>query len=359
MIKFMSKSAPWLAVLASLCLVNASAFASDWSKAQYLPLRPITPQTAVPNPVYQKIFASVQQDNLQLLLKELTGGVPVTVKGTSYLISDRYLPASKAKFRAFWLQYFQGLGIAAQEYSYRTRHNVGETQGHNLEAVLPGKSKDSIVIIVHYDSIGPWGHEAENPGVDDDMSGMSIMLETARILAQYRGTLQHTVRFVAADYEEHASPGLEGARNYAAYLQKLAQDEGFKIVAAVDDEQTGWNCAAEGGCSDNSPGDSFDVFSCSGDSKNYDYKEIGDALEQTAALYSTLKTTRGCIGQNSDHYAMWEIGVPSVVFSEHTPFNNPHFDQNGGDTYDKIDQGYFFKIAQVGVTFAATLVGVQ
>ena len=355
----MIKSAHLIAALTSLVLVNASAFSSDWSKAQYSKAPQSVPPTGTPNPVYQKIFASVKQNNLQILLKELTGGLPVTVNGAPTLITDRYLPASKAKFRAFWLQYFQGLGIPAQEYCYQTRHSIGETQGHNLEAVLPGKSKDSIVIIVHYDSIGPWGHEAENPGVDDDMTGMAILMETARILSEHRATLQKTVRFVAADNEEHSGPGLEGARNYAAYIQKVAQDENFKIVAAVDDEQTGWNCATEGGCSDGSPGDSFDVFSCSGDSKNFDFKEIGDALEQTSALYSTLKVTRGCIGENSDHYAMWEIGVPSVVFSEHTPFNNPHFDQNGGDTYDKIDQGYFFKIAQVGVTFAATLAGVD
>jgi hypothetical protein len=86
---------------------------------------------------------------------------------------------------------------------------------------------------------------------------------------------------------------------------------------------------------------------------------MGDALQQTATLYSGLKANRGCMGENSDHYAMWEIGVPSVVFSEHDPFNNPHFDQSGGDTYDKIDQAYYFKIAQVGVTFAATLAGIK
>ena len=338
---------------------NPSTLASDWSQVQYKPSRLTTSPVGTPNPVYQKIFSAVDQNGLLILLKELTGGLPVTINGAPTLISDRYLPASKAKFRAFWLQYFQSLGIAAQEYSYQTRHSIGETQGHNLEAVLPGKSKDSIVIIVHYDSIGPMGHESENPGVDDDMTGMAMMMETARILSQYKGSLQKTVRFVAADYEEHSAPGLEGARNYAAYIAGVAKDENFKIVAAVDDEQTGWNCAAEGGCSDGSPGDSFDVFSCSGDSRNFDFKEIGDALEQTASLYSGIKTTRGCIGENSDHYAMWEIGVPSVVFSEHTPFNNPHFDQNGGDTYDKIDQGYYFKIAQVGVTFAATLVGLD
>jgi Zn-dependent M28 family amino/carboxypeptidase len=215
-----------------------------------------------------------------------------------------------------------------------------------------------VIIIVHYDSIGPWGDEAGNPGVDDDMSGMAILMETARILAEHRASLQNTVRFVAADYEEHSGPGLEGARKYATYIKDLAAKENFKLLAAIDDEQTGWNCANEGGCTDGSKGDTFDVFSCSGDGRGYDFKAVGDALEQAVATYAPgLKTRRGCMAENSDHYAMWEIGVPAVVFSEHEPFNNPHFDQNGGDTYDKIDQGYFFHIAQVGVTFATTLAG--
>jgi hypothetical protein len=58
-------------------------------------------------------------------------------------------------------------------------------------------------------------------------------------------------------------------------------------------------------------------------------------------------------------YALWEIGVPSVVFSEHDPFSNPHFDASGGDTLATIDLAYFFKIAQVAVVFAARTAGLN
>ena len=233
--------------------------------------------------------------------------------------------------------------MTTREIPYANSHGNGEDQGHDVEAVLPGASPDSVVIIVHYDSIGPNG--ADNPGADDDMSGMATLMETARVLAAHKGKLAHTVRFVAADYEEWG--GLEGARAYAKYIQDLSRNEKFKVVAAIDDEQSGWN---EG--SDNV----FDVFSCGGAT---DSTAMGDMLVETAALYSKMTTTRACMGENSDHYAMWEIGVPAVVFSEHDPFNNPHFDQEGGDTFDKIDQGYIFRIAQVGVTFAARVVGVS
>ncbi len=187
------------------------------------------------------------------------------------------------------------------------------------------------------------------------MTGMSTSLETARIVSEYlrsgKAKLKYTLRFVAADYEEWG--GLDGARNYARYISQKAQAENFKIIAAVDNEQAGWNCTADGSCS--SP-ETVDIFSCSTNGQ-YNFPEQGDLMEKIVRQYSSLKAERNCMGQNSDHYAMWEIGVPTVVYSENTPFENPHFDSEGGDTFDKIDQNYFFKIAQVGVTYIIEVAG--
>lgn len=352
--------------LAILALQASPANASDWSKATYLSVPPRVSAKAI-NPIYKKIFDSVAQDRLQLVLQQLTGYAPATVGPGSVLINERYTPEGKAKFRSFFIDYFKSLGIPVQEMAYPTSHHLGETSGHNVEAVLAGKSKDSVVIIVHYDSMGPRGNPTGNPAVDDDMTGMATLMETARVLAQHRGELQNTVRFVAADYEEQG--GLEGARTYAKYVKDLAASEGFKLLGAVDNEQSGWDCNADGGCgfsgvpagtrdgggSDgNTP---VDVFSCSGDGTGYDNPALGDALAAVATDYAGMSVNRGCIGENSDHYAMWEIGVPSVVFSEHDPFENPHFDEEGGDTFDKIAKDYHFHIARIGVTFAATLAG--
>jgi hypothetical protein len=303
-----------------------------------------TPDQALSNgsgDIYKTVFESVDPSNLQKLLKDMTGYNPVTVGGQTFSITDRYMPASKADFRKYWTAYYQSLGMKVNELDYKTQYSI-ETQGHDVEAILPGKSSDSVVIIVHYDSIGP--HGADNPGVDDDMSGMSVQMETARILSQYAGHLEKTVRFVAADYEEWGD--LEGARYYAQYILALSKQEGFKIVSAIDDEQIGWKEGAE----------VFDVFDCGGAT---DSTALGSELVQTASTYSKLGTTVGCMGENSDHYAMWEIGVPAVVFSEHDPFSNDHFDAEGGDTYDKIDLAYFEGISQVGVTFASRVVGID
>jgi Zn-dependent M28 family amino/carboxypeptidase len=337
-----------------LALVS-QAHASDW--------RGVTPDrhahgkmNGKTDPIYKKIFDEVSQARVSDLLKQLTGYSPVSLASGTTSLTERFTPAAKANFRAFWMQYFIALGIPAQELAF-TSHQGQESSGHNVEAVLQVKSRDSVVIIVHYDSMGPRGRETSNPAVDDDMTGMATAMETARILAGHKAQLQNTVRFVAADLEEQG--GLEGARSYAAYLKALSQKEGFRILAAIDDEQSGWNCAAEGGCGFGlkATATPLDVFSCSGDGAGFNYPALGDSLEAVASGYGGLAVNRNCIGENSDHYAMWEIGVPSVVFSEHNPFDNPHFDSAGGDTLDKIDQNYFFHIAQVGITFAAIVAG--
>jgi Zn-dependent M28 family amino/carboxypeptidase len=290
--------------------------------------------------IYQTVYQSVDPSNLQQLLKDMTGYNPVTVAGQTFSITDRYMPATKAEFRAYWTAYYQALGMSVNTLAYKTQYNI-EAEGHDVEAILPGKSADSIVIIVHYDSIGP--HGADNAGVDDDMTGMATQMETARILAGYKGKLEKTVRFVAADYEEWGD--LEGARYYAQYIQNLSKQQGFKIVAAIDDEQSGWKEGDE----------SLDYFDCGGAT---DSSALGAEFQQTVAQYSKLGSNHSCMGENSDHFAMWEIGVPAVVFSEHDPFSNDHFDAEGGDTFDKIDLTYFGQIAQVGVTFAARVVGI-
>ena len=301
--------------------------------------------------VYRDIFNAVDRADTINILKNMTGVNPVNVGGRSFSISERYSSQGKQNFRAYFTDFFTKLGIPVQELAYKTRHSQIEPMGHNLEAVLPGKTADSVVIIIHYDSMGPSGHQTGNPAVDDDMTGMAMMLETARVLVPLKNKLNYTVRFVAADFEEWMFPGLEGARQYAQYISKLSQTNGFKVVASIDNEQSGWS----GGSTT-----TVNVFSCQGGNTHFpNSNPLGDLLEDTFKTYSTLAVQRECMGANSDFYAMLEVGVPSVVFSEYNPFNNPHFDDEGGDTFDLIDQDYFFKISQVAVTFAARVIGVN
>jgi hypothetical protein len=303
----------------------------------------------------KEIFDQVDGAHLTQLMRELSGVVPVTVNGATITLGERFSTIGRQKFRDYWTQAMRNLGLEITTFHYQAAGHP--RAGDNVEAVLRGPSADSVIVIVHYDSIGPRGRETSNPGADDDMSGMSIMLETARLFVAHRAQLTKTVRFVVSDEEELG--GLAGARNYAAHIKALSQTQGFALVAAVDDEQSGWNCSTDRLCGDNTfP--AFDVFSCgSGGGQSFNFQALGDRFAGIAATYSPLHVTRGCVGASSDHFAMWEIGVPALVYSEHSPFANPHFDQAGGDTFAKIDTAYLTSIARPAITFQAALAGVQ
>jgi len=315
-----------------------------------------TPSLAAPNGSMS--LTDVDDDNLIQLLQDMSGVSTVTVNGSQYVIDQRYTPEAKANYRAYWLQYFASLNIPTSVLPYKTAFRIGETQGHNMEAVLEGKSKDTIIVISHYDSMGPTGDETSNPAADDDMSGMSTMLETARVLSIYKDSLQYTVRFVATDYEEESNPDLEGARVYAQYIDNLAKKEHFKIIASIGMDQTGWDCLLHDACQDSTTQDTLDVFSCSDDDNNFDSQGFGDMFTKFVSQYSALEVERSCTIDDSDAYVFWEIGVPTFTYVEHNPDLNTHFDDNGNDTFAHIDQEYFLKISQVSTAFVARLAGV-
>jgi hypothetical protein len=124
-----------------------------------------------PGDPLQAIFDSVDKTQLLARLDELTGANPVTVNGNTFRITDRWSPAAKTNFRAYWTQYFTGLGATVNEQTFPVPNLVGETEGHNVEAVLPGQSADTVVIIVpcHSDSIT--GKETMNSTSEETTPG--------------------------------------------------------------------------------------------------------------------------------------------------------------------------------------------
>jgi hypothetical protein len=309
--------------------------------------------------VYRDVFNSVDRANLERLLREMTGYDPIVINNQTVRISERYTPQSKANYRAYWQQYYRALGATVTELPYPTQNYVGETEGHNLEAVFQGQSADSIVAIVHYDSVGAPGHETENPAVDDDMTPMAIQMEAARILSQYQGRLNLTVRFVATDYEEITT--LEGGRAYVAQLQQEASTQGFRIVAAIDGELSGWSCWDEGACGANPPppNSTLTVASCTADG-TYNFPTLGQQIADIAAAYSSMTVNLECDSETdgSELYNFWRIGVPAFYFEEFNQDANMHYDQFGDDTLAHINLDYYFQIGQIAAVFIAKLVGI-
>ncbi|MDR3639524.1 MAG: M20/M25/M40 family metallo-hydrolase [Isosphaeraceae bacterium] len=93
----------------------------------------------------------------------------------------------------------------------------GKVQGRNVGAMVPGASptlKDEWVIVsAHYDHLGV-RRGTLYPGADDNASGVAMMLEVARCLADGTEKPQRSVMFLGFDLEE---VGLFGSRYFVEH----------------------------------------------------------------------------------------------------------------------------------------------
>lgn len=113
---------------------------------------------------------------------------------------------------------------------------VKPTQIRNVYAILHGadplQSKRMYLVTGHYDSRETDIMETHRPapGANDDLSGVAVSLESARILSQYK--FPATIVFVCVAGEEQ---GLNGSR----HLAKLAKEEGWQLEGVLNNDIVG------------------------------------------------------------------------------------------------------------------------
>jgi hypothetical protein len=135
---------------------------------------------------------------------------------------------------------FEGLGLAPltpgggsrDRYSQRfavTGENGAPHELRNVIGILPGTNKalqrQALIVSAHYDHLGFGWPDARagakgqlHPGADDNASGVAVMLELARLMAEARPA--RSIIFAAFSGEEE---GLVGARAYVKAAQRSAQ----------------------------------------------------------------------------------------------------------------------------------------
>ncbi len=184
---------------------------------------------------------------------------------------------------------------------------------YNVVGVLPGAQRPGEYNIVgaHYDSVN-------NPGADDNASGVAGVIETARVLSQY--SFEESLVFVAFDREEQ---GLIGSTAYAAAHP-------FGSLGMVSMDMIAYNPA--------------------GASNNQARLYTRDGLQNSATtglasalnLYGGLTPVfSGAIG-SSDHAPFARRGVPSALLIEAAWRNNPQYHRAGDsvDTAGYLDYAY-------------------
>ncbi|OIK16407.1 aminopeptidase [Bacillus sp. MUM 116] len=189
-----------------------------------------------------------------------------------------------------------------------------EKTSYVVEAKLkPNKNKDTgqiITIGAHHDSVHG------GPGANDDASGVSAVLELARIFT--KTPIDTEVRFLTFGSEER---GLVGSSFYAAQLPKSDVE---RMVAHFQMDMIGGRDAG----ADN-PAGGLIMYTIDG-KKNL----VTDLGSAAGARTMDVAIPYGQLGR-SDHQPFHELGIPSALFI-HSPVE-PWYHQPT-DTIDKISK---------------------
>lgn len=225
----------------------------------------------------------------------------------------------------------QGLSLAEQVKSGSvtahikvTGSGLEEKTSYNVIAKMkPKKNKDTgqvVMIGAHHDSV------PNGPGANDDASGVSAVLELARVMAT--APIDTELRFVTFGSEEL---GLLGSYHYA---ESLSDEDADRIVAHFQMDMIGSKDA--GG---DNKANGLIMYTIDGQ-KNL-VTDLASAAGARTALGEVVPY--GQLGR-SDHQPFHELGIPAALFI-HSPLE-PWY-HSPADTIDKIDKNKLQETAEI------------
>ena len=110
---------------------------------------------------------------------------------------------------------FKEFGLEGKNGEYTQPFTAAGTSTANAIGILPGSDpvlKDEVIVVGgHHDHVGVRFGQTYN-GADDNASGTTVVISTARALSKFKGKLKRTVVLMAFGAEEL---GLYGSQNYA------------------------------------------------------------------------------------------------------------------------------------------------
>ena len=270
------------------------------------------------SPLVESVTATVNNEQILLHLRELSGDTTAIVNGQLTTISSRhYLSPGNALAAQYIFQKFTEYGYQP-EYQYFTGN-----RGVNVIATKPGNRfpDKEYVVCAHYDNL-PTGQNA--PGADDNASGITAILEAARVLNTLNP--EYTVRFAAWDEEEIGYAG-------SSYYVQQAFTNGNDIIGALNIDMIAW--------------DSNDdmLFSIA---KNANSEVVANDFITTTGYYQPELKHNFISSSSSDHASFWQHGYPAIMAVENFFDFNAHY-HTTGDDISAINTGYFSKMVKAVV----------
>jgi hypothetical protein len=276
---------------------------------------------------------------------------------------------AEARMKSFGLQTLQTCDVVTKLPRVPT-----PTRVCNAVAIQRGTERPNDVVIItgHIDSrvTDIMNANAEEPGANDDGSGVATVIEGARVLSKHK--FPGTIVYAALSGEEQ---GLLGGKILADY----ARAQGWNVIANLNNDIIGNSCGSDGVCNDRQ----VRVFSegprwqgheelaaqqrslggendAPGRNVSRFLDSLADRLNIGLDVMQVWRNDR--FGRGGDHTEFLNNGFPAVRFSVAVEnYNWQHQDlrvENGieyGDTVHKMDFPYLEKVAKLNIAALAAL----
>lgn len=266
---------------------------------------------------YQDRANQITQNNINSYLTEFAS---FGVKTTGSTNNNNTFNWLKNKYLAF--------GYTAAQISENAFTYNGATT-KNLILTKTGTKYPNIFVIVcgHYDTIA-------GPGVNDNGSGTSVILEMARILKDV--PTEYSIKFINFTGEEQ---GLRGSQNYVNTVVNSTNPKmNIKLVFNID--QVGGVAGAVN-----------NTITCERDTNNSPStnnaasNSATQELMNCVTLYSPLQTNLS-YAYGSDYMPFQSNGEVITGFYEYNESLQPH---SSGDTYANMDPVFVCNVAKAAL----------
>ena len=282
-----------------------------------------------------RLLPQVQFDQIRTLIIDLQENVDLKTGVPYYTRNSYHRPAADNAARIIANTFRQSPRLHVREENFSGLKNI--------VADLPARSDSNssgdriFIISAHYDSkanLSANWHPllSKAPGANDNASGISSMLEIARILSAYE--YDHHLRFVAFDGEEI---GLIGSRYHA----RQAVQRGESIAAVINLDMIGYNWKTN-------------LLQIAVDQSSHWLSKAFQISNQWYDLGFLLDIVVDPMFVDSDHQPFWAAGYSAVTLIESTtPWRdgkgydaNPFF-HTQQDTVDKLNIRLIEKVTKL------------
>ena len=303
---------------------------------------PVSDVVPTVDPAVESLITEVSQQQLMAYVRQLEGF------GTRNAFSDTQSETFGIGAARRWIfNEFVRVGngrLSVEFQDFPMNYNGYAADQSNVVATLPGTSDSDgiLVLMAHYDDRPPDVTDGVSraTGANDNASGVSLLLETARIMSSR--DWNQTIVFLATSAEEQGSFG-------ARYFAENAFLDGRNIISVINYDAVGGRV----GIPQHVRLFAVDFLTSIHGSLGRYYEYVGGLYLPTfpVVIYDALDRE----GRWGDHREFVNVGFPAVRVIE--SLEDPDLVNSNRDTWDLIDYNYLQRVVQLNVAVAANLAG--